>query len=84
MYKTLTFTVRRFFMATTIQVLETETLTEAQKRLGVARATLWRLIRKYNVNTFPDVLDSRAKRVRKADIDRILEDAERVRRGLAA
>jgi predicted DNA-binding transcriptional regulator AlpA len=71
-------------MATTIQVLETETLTEAQKRLGVARATLWRLIRKYNVNTFPDVLDSRAKRVRKADIDRILEDAERVRRGLAA
>lgn len=71
-------------MATTIRELETETLTEAQKRLGVARATLWRLIRKYNVNTFPDVLDSRAKRVRKTDIDRILEDAERVRRGIAA
>lgn len=71
-------------MATTIRDLETETLTEAQKRLGVARATLWRLIRKYNVNTFPDVLDSRAKRVRKTDIDRILEDAERVRRGIAA
>jgi predicted DNA-binding protein (UPF0251 family) len=71
-------------MATTIPALETETLTEAQKRLGVARATLWRLIRKYNVNTFSDVLDSRVKRVRKVDIDRILEDAERARRGIAA
>ncbi|HEX8353392.1 MAG TPA: hypothetical protein VF611_10860 [Pyrinomonadaceae bacterium] len=71
-------------MATTIQSLETETLTEAQKRLGVARATLWRLIRKYSVETFPDVLDSRVKRVRKAEIDHILRDAERVRRGIAA
>lgn len=71
-------------MATTIQSLETETLTEAQKRLGVARATLWRLIRKYDVDTLPDVLDSRVKRVRKADIDRIIADAERVRRGIAA
>jgi predicted DNA-binding transcriptional regulator AlpA len=71
-------------MATIIQALETETLTEAQKRLGVARATLWRLIKKYNVETLPDVLDSRAKRVRRADIDRILQDAERVRRGIAA
>jgi transposase len=71
-------------MATIIQALETETLTEAQKRLGVARATLWRLIRKYKVETLPDVLDSRAKRVRRADIDRILQDAERVRRGIAA
>lgn len=71
-------------MSTTIEALETETLTEAQKRLGVARATLWRLIRKYNLETLPDVLDSRVKRVRRADIDRILEDAERVRRGIAA
>lgn len=71
-------------MATTIQALETETLTEAQNRLGVARATLWRLIRKYNIVTLPDVLDSRVKRVRKVDIDRILADAERVRRGIAA
>lgn len=71
-------------MATTIESLKTETLTEAQKRLGVARATLWRLIRKYKVETLPDVLDSRVKRVRKADIDRILEDAERVRGGIAA
>lgn len=71
-------------MTISLQALETETLTEAQKRLGVARATLWRLIRKYDVKTLPDVLDSRVKRVRKADIDRILEEAERVRRGLAA
>lgn len=71
-------------MSTTIEALETETLTEAQKRLRVARATLWRLIRKYNLETLPDVLDSRVKRVRRADIDRILEDAERVRRGIAA
>lgn len=71
-------------MAATIESLKTETLTEAQKRLGVARATLWRLIRKYKVETLPDVLDSRVKRVRKADIDRILEDAERVRGGIAA
>ena len=71
-------------MAANIQALETETLTEAQRRLGVARATLWRLIRKYNLETFPDVLDSRVKRVRRADIDRILDDAERARRGIAA
>ncbi|MDQ3803403.1 MAG: hypothetical protein M3416_06055 [Acidobacteriota bacterium] len=45
----------------------------------MARATLWRLIRKYNVETLPGVLDSRVKRVRKADIDQILEDAERGR-----
>jgi predicted DNA-binding transcriptional regulator AlpA len=63
---------------------ETLTLTEAQQRLGVARNTLWRVIKKYNVPTFTDVLDSRVKRVRLSDIQRILEDAERVRRGLAA
>ena len=62
----------------------TETLTEAQKRLGVSRSTLWRLLRQYGVPTVRDVLDSRSKRVRKADIDRILDDALRVRKGLAA
>ena len=71
-------------MTTTSQTGETETLTQAQKRLGVARATLWRLIRKYRVETLSDVLDSRVKRVRKADIDRIIEDAARVRNGVAA
>jgi hypothetical protein len=63
---------------------ETLTLTEAQQRLGVARNTLWRVIKKYNVPTFTDVLDSRVKRVRLSDIQRILEEAEKVRRGLAA
>jgi predicted DNA-binding protein (UPF0251 family) len=62
----------------------TETLTAAQKRLGVSRTTFWRLLRQYNVATVRDVLDSRSKRVRKDDIDRIIADAERVRRGLAA
>lgn len=66
------------------EVIETETLSEAMRRMGVSRATLWRLLRKYQIDTFADVLDSRSKRVRKADIDRILQDAERVRRGIAA
>ncbi len=63
---------------------ETLTLTEAQKHLGVARNTLWRVIRRYNIQTFSDVLDSRVKRVRVSDIERVLEEAEKVRRGLAA
>jgi excisionase family DNA binding protein len=60
---------------------KTETLKQAQKRLGVSRTTLWRLIRKYNINVADDVLDGRSKRVRKEDVDRILEDAMRVRKG---
>ena len=63
---------------------ETLTLTEAQHRLGVSRGTLWRIIRKYNIPTFNDVLDSRVKRVRHADIEHVWEEANRVRRGLAA
>lgn len=63
---------------------ETLTLTEAQQRLGVARNTLWRVIKKYNIPTFNDVLDSRVKRVRLSDIQLILDEAEKVRRGLAA
>jgi len=59
-------------------------ITEAHRRLGVSRATLWRLIKQYGVEVVPDVLDSRIKRVKLADIQRILEDAERARRGIAA
>lgn len=66
------------------EAVETTTLTEAQKRLGVSRGTLWRLIRTFNIQTFPDVLDNRVKRVRTVDIDRVCEEANRVRRGLAA
>ncbi|MDQ3803887.1 MAG: helix-turn-helix domain-containing protein [Acidobacteriota bacterium] len=63
---------------------KTFTLTEAEKYLGVSRATLWRLIRQYKVPTFTDVLDRRVKRVRRADIDQILAEADRVREGEAA
>lgn len=64
--------------------LETITLTEAQKQLGVARGTLWRIIRQYKIPTTNDVLDARVKRVRLTDIQRVLDEAERVRKGLAA
>jgi predicted DNA-binding transcriptional regulator AlpA len=63
---------------------KTFTLTEAEKYLGVSRATLWRLIRQYTVPTFTDVLDRRVKRVRRSDLDRILAEADRVREGEAA
>lgn len=71
-------------MSAAKKVVETLTLTEAQQQLGVARNTLWRIIKKYNISTFNDVLDSRVKRVRLADIQHVLEEAERVRRGIAA
>ncbi len=65
-------------------VVETLTLTEAQQQLGVARNTLWRIIRKYKIQTFNDILDTRVKRVRLKDIQQVLEEAERIRRGIAA
>lgn len=71
-------------MSAAKKAVETLTLTEAQQQLGVARNTLWRIIKKYNIPTFNDVLDSRVKRVRLADIQHVLEEAERVRRGIAA
>ena len=63
---------------------KTLTLTEAEKYLSVSRVTLWRLIRQYIVPTFTDVLDRRVKRVKRSDLDRILDDADRVREGEAA
>lgn len=60
---------------------KTETLKEARKRLGVSRTALWRLIRKYEIEVVDDILDGRAKRVRVADIDRIIEEARRIRSG---
>jgi hypothetical protein len=71
-------------MEKTKEAIETLTLSEAQKQLGVARNTLWRIIRRYNIQTFNDVLDTRVKRVRRKDIQRVLDEAERVRRGMAA
>lgn len=66
------------------QTSETLTLTEAQQMLGVSRTTLWRLIREYNLQTLTDLLDNRSKLVRRTDIERIQEDALKIRRGLAA
>jgi predicted DNA-binding protein (UPF0251 family) len=63
---------------------KTLTLTEAEKYLGVSRATLWRIIRQYKITTYTDVLDRRVKRVRRADIDTVRAEAERVREGRAA
>jgi predicted DNA-binding protein (UPF0251 family) len=60
---------------------KTETLKEARVRLGVSRTALWRLLRKYGIKVVDDVLDGRAKRVRTADIDKIIEEARRVRSG---
>lgn len=60
---------------------QTETLKQARQRLGVSRTALWRLIRKYKIEVADDVLDGRAKRVRVSDIDRVIEDARRIRRG---
>lgn len=71
-------------MGKTKEAVETLTLSEAQKQLGVARNTLWRIIKRYKIQTFNDILDTRVKRVRKADIQRVLDEAERVRRGIAA
>jgi len=63
---------------------KTFTLTEAEKYLGVSRATLWRVIRQYKIPTYMDVLDRRVKRVRRSDIDTVRAEAERVREGRAA
>lgn len=63
---------------------KTFTLSEAEKYLGVSRATLWRIIRYYKITTYTDVLDRRVKRVRRADIDMVRAEAERVREGRAA
>ncbi|HEX8421786.1 MAG TPA: hypothetical protein VF634_00145 [Pyrinomonadaceae bacterium] len=63
---------------------ETISISEAQTQLGVSRTALWRLIRSYNIETFQDVLDARVKRVRVSDIQRVLDAADRVRRGIAA
>ncbi len=63
---------------------KTFTLTEAEKYLGVSRATLWRVIRQFKIPTYTDVLDRRIKRIRRADIDIVKEEAERIRQGRAA
>jgi hypothetical protein len=64
---------------------QTISLSEGQIQLGVSRTSMWRLIRSYKIETFQDVLDARVKRVRVGDIQRVLDDANKVRRrGIAA
>lgn len=63
---------------------KTFTLTEAEKYLGISRATLWRIIRQFKIPTYTDVLDRRIKRVRRTDIDTVRAEAERIREGRAA
>jgi hypothetical protein len=65
--------------------LQTVSLSEGQIQLGVSRTSMWRLIRSYKIETFQDVLDARVKRVRVDDLQRVLDDANKVRRrGIAA
>lgn len=45
-------------------------MTEAITYVGLSRATLWRIIREYNIATFPDARDKRAVCVRREDIER--------------
>ena len=49
--------------------------------VGVSRATFWRLVKRYKIATFEDVLDRRVKLIKKEDVDRLLEFARSVRNG---
>lgn len=60
---------------------KTVSTTEAIKIVGVSRATFWRLVKRYNIATFHDVLDRRVKLIRKEDVDRLLAFARSVRNG---
>ncbi|HEV2860950.1 MAG TPA: hypothetical protein VGX48_08095 [Pyrinomonadaceae bacterium] len=60
---------------------KTVSTTEAIKLVGVSRATFWRLVKRYQITTFEDVLDRRVKLIRREDVDRLLAFARRVREG---
>jgi ACT domain-containing protein len=60
---------------------KTVSTTEAIKLVGVSRATFWRLVKRYNLITFEDVLDRRVKLIRREDVDKLLTFARRVRDG---
>jgi hypothetical protein len=71
-------------MTKSLDQSRTLSLGEAEKYLGVSRITLWRIMRQYKIDTELDVLDRRIKRVRRADLDRVKQEADRVRQGEAA
>ncbi len=65
----------KIFMAKTVST------TEAISMVGVSRATFWRLVKRYQIATFQDVLDRRVKLVKKEDVNRLLSLARSVRNG---
>jgi ACT domain-containing protein len=60
---------------------KTVSTSEAIKLVGVSRATFWRLLKRYQITTFEDVLDRRVKLIRREDVDKLLALARRVRDG---
>jgi ACT domain-containing protein len=60
---------------------KTVSTSEAIKLVGVSRATFWRLVKRYQITTFEDVLDRRVKLIRRDDVDKLLALARRVRDG---
>ena len=60
---------------------KTVSTSEAIKLVGVSRATFWRLVKRYQITTFEDVLDRRVKLIRREDLDKLLAFARRVRDG---
>jgi ACT domain-containing protein len=62
---------------------KTVSTSEAIKLVGVSRATFWRLLKRYQITTFEDVLDRRVKLIRREDVDKLLALARRVRDGEA-
>ena len=60
---------------------KTVSTTEAINLVGVSRATFWRLVKRYNITTFQDVLDRRVKLIRREDLNKLLSMARSVRNG---
>ncbi len=61
---------------------KTVSTTEAIKLVGVSRATFWRLVKRYNIATFQDVLDRRVKLIKREDVNKLLSFARSVRNGV--
>lgn len=49
--------------------------------VGVSRATFWRLVKRYHITTFEDVLDRRVKLIKREDVHKLLSFARSVRNG---
>lgn len=58
---------------------DTIRLTEARKTLGVAYTTMLRIFKREDVRIELDPLDQRRKYVRRADVERLVRAAERLR-----